>query len=71
MKTWSFFIGLLLTLVILQVPDSFARRTHLTPEQKSQLAQTQTVLVLKKVALSTPPWKRLWFNASRRLGILW
>lgn len=45
MKTWSFFIGLLLTLVILQVPDSFARRTHLTPEQKSQLAQTQTVLV--------------------------
>ena len=45
MKTWSFFIGLLLTLVILQVPDSLARRTHLTPEQKSQLAQAQTVLV--------------------------
>ena len=45
MKTWSFFIGLLLTLVILQVPDSFARRTHLTPEQKSQLAQVQTILV--------------------------
>ncbi len=45
MKKWSILTWLFLFLVILQVPDSLARRTHLTQEQKSQLAQAQTVLV--------------------------
>lgn len=45
MKHWSIFIWPLLILVCLGIPDSFARRTHLTPEQKSQLAKAQTVLV--------------------------
>lgn len=45
MKNWTFLTWLFVILFFLQVPDSHARRTHLTPEQKSQLAQAQTVLV--------------------------
>jgi hypothetical protein len=45
MKKWSILTSLLLTLFIFSSSDTFARRTHLTSEQKSQLAQAQTVLV--------------------------
>lgn len=45
MKKSVILIWLLLILVSLQVPESLARRTHLTPEQRGQLEQAQTVLV--------------------------
>lgn len=51
MKTCSFFFVIFLALLLFQAPDSFARRTHLTPEQKAQLAQAQSVLV-KVLALT-------------------
>jgi len=44
-KTWTSLTCLILLLFILDLPDSLARRTHLTPEQKTQLAKAQTVLV--------------------------
>jgi HEAT repeats/PBS lyase HEAT-like repeat len=46
MKKWPFLTWLLVSLCILMVPNSsFARRTHMTPEEKGQLEKTQTVLV--------------------------
>ena len=45
MKKWSFFTWSLLALIIFDVSGSFARRTHLTAEQKGQLEKAQTILV--------------------------
>ncbi len=45
MKKWSFLAWTLLTLIVLDVSESSARRTHLTAEQKDQLENAQTILV--------------------------
>ena len=45
MKRWSIFICCFLALTVLDISASYARRSHLTPDQKSRLAQAQTVLV--------------------------
>ena len=39
MKTWSFLAWTLLTLIALDVSENFARRTHLTAEQKTDSAK--------------------------------
>ena len=44
MKKWSFLAWTLLTLIALDVSENFARRTHLTTEQKVQLEKAQTIL---------------------------
>ena len=45
MKQWTLIFFLALALPIFQATDSSARRTHLTPEQKTHLAQANVVLV--------------------------
>jgi hypothetical protein len=50
MKYWTYGF-LILCFALSSVSESFARRTHFTPEQKAQLAKVQTVLI-KVLALT-------------------
>ncbi|NKB82440.1 MAG: HEAT repeat domain-containing protein [Nitrospirales bacterium] len=43
MKTWSFFIIIICSLLV--TTDALARRTHLTPQQKSHLEHAQTIFL--------------------------
>lgn len=71
MKNWPFVLTICLTLNIsvVLVPQSFARRTHFTPEQKQQLEKAQTVFVhvlaLTEKGRSNP--KHIQTLVSRRL----
>ncbi len=70
MNKWSILTCILFALCILDNSDSFARRTHLTSEQKGQLAQTQTVLVTVLALTEKGPGNksRLEEVVTQRLG---